>query len=327
MRTFSPRRHGEPESGRSLWFRSVSPCLRGEVLLLTLLTFSAAAAAQAPLPTPASVRITMEALHAAGGVPPGWEVTLQAGDVQGGRQVFMEQGCGSCHIVAGANLPTRPPGAAVVGPELTGMGKHHPPQYFLEAIVNPNAVLIDGAGYIDEQGRSTMPSYPDLTVAQVQDLVAFLASLTSGGDAPCHAPAAGGTPGAVAAAPIAAPKAGASTGPLPASPPGGGVFLVQTYDIKPGQLEAFERWFRDEFMPKTKAFGGVERIETSVDRSRRGPLVTTVFTFRDRTAYDRWNNNLAMRELAAKFDDFIGLHGHILYDTPPAYRAASLSSP
>jgi len=149
-----------------------------------------AALAQAPLPTPRSVRITMEALHAAGGVPPGWELALQAGDVKGGRQLFIEQGCVSCHVVQGANLPAVPANEQHIGPELTGMGSHHPAVYFLEAIVNPNAVLIEGPGYIDAEGGSTMPAYPDLTVSQLQDLVAFLSSLTTGGDAACHAPAA-----------------------------------------------------------------------------------------------------------------------------------------
>jgi len=64
-----------------------------------------------------------------------------------------------------------------------------------------------------------------------------------------------------------------------------------------------------------------------VDRSRRGPALTTVFGFRDRPAYDRWNNNLGMRELAARFDEFIGLHGHVMYDAPPVYRAEGLSLP
>lgn len=288
----------------------------------------ALAAAQAPLPTPRSVRITMEALHAAGGVPPGWELTLQAGDVKGGRQLFVEQGCTSCHVVQGANLPPVPEDERQVGPELTGMGAHHPPIYFLEAIVNPNAVLVEGPGYIDEQGRSTMPNYPDLTVSQLQDLVAFLASLTSGGAAACHAPGAV-TPGSgPPPTQVAAPVAPTPAVPLPAPPAAAAtVFLVQTYDVLPGKLADFEAWFQGTFVPRLRAFGGIERIETTVDRARRGPALTTVIGFRDRAAYDRWNNNLGMRDLAAKFDEFIGVHGHVVYDSPPLYRAAGLSAP
>lgn len=290
-------------------------------------TVPLAVAAQAPLPTPRSVRITMEALHAAGGVPPGWELTLQAGDVKGGRQLFIEQGCTSCHVVQGANLPPVPANEQQIGPELTGMGAHHPPIYFLEAIVNPNAVLVEGPGYIDEQGRSTMPAYPDLNVAQLQDLVAFLASLTTGGDAACHAPSAV-TPGTgPPPTHVAAPVAPTPVVPLPAAPAAASsVYLVQTYDVLPGKLAEFEAWFQGTFAPRLRAFGGIERIETTVDRARRGPALTTVIAFRDQTAYQRWNNNLAMRELAAKFDEFIGVHGHVVYDGPPLYRASRLSA-
>ncbi|MEO8601491.1 MAG: c-type cytochrome [bacterium] len=293
---------------------------------LVLLLLAAAAAAQPPQPTPKSVRITMEALHAAGGTPPGWELTLLPGDAQSGRQVFRQQGCTSCHVVQGADFAAVPDGERGIGPELTGMGAHHPPIYFVESIVNPNAVLIEGPGYIDAGGRSTMPSYPDISVADLQDLVAFLASLTSGGDVACHVPST--TPGAAPVAPVAPLAAAEPAGPLPAPPPATArYFLVQTYDVKPGQLEAFQTWFRGELTPRMRAFPGVDSVETHVDRSRRGPALTTVFGFRDRAAYDKWNNNLAMRELAAKFDDFIGLHGHVVYETPPIYRVGELSLP
>jgi mono/diheme cytochrome c family protein/quinol monooxygenase YgiN len=264
------------------------------------------------------VHITMQALHDAGGVPPGWQLALQPGDVQGGRQLFFKQGCHKCHVVQGANLPPVRAEEVGVGPELTGMGKHHPPAYFVESIVNPNAVVVDGPGYADTTGRSTMPAYPDLTVAQLQDLVAFLSSLTTGEAAvhPTLVTPAGVTP--TPAQPVS---------PLPAAPPDAATaFLVQTYDIKPDQLAAFERWFRDDFAPAMQAFDGVARVDTVIDRSRR-PSVTTVFAFRDRAALDKWNNNLGMRDLAARFDDFIGLHGHFVYEDAPLYRAPSLSVP
>lgn len=271
------------------------------------------ATAQAP-----PVHISMQALHEAGGVPPGWQFALQAGDVQGGRQLFFEQGCHACHIVKGANLPTPPPAEVRNGPELTGMGRHHPPAYFLESIVNPSAVVVEGPGHADANGRSTMPAYPDLTVAQLQDLVAFVSSLTVG-EAAAHA--------APIATPAGTPTPALSANPLPAAPPAApGTFLVQTYDVNPGQLAAFETWFAAEFGPRMRGFDGVVGIETVVDRARR-PAVTTVFAFRDRAAFDKWNNNLQMRELAAKFDEFVGLHGHLVYDLPPTYRAPSLSLP
>jgi hypothetical protein len=75
-----------------------------------------------------------------------------------------------------------------------------------------------------------------------------------------------------------------------------------------------------------RAFDGVISVETVVDRTRR-PAVTTVFAFRDRAAFDKWNNNLAMRELAAKFDEFIGVHGHLVIDAVPVYEVPTLSLP
>jgi mono/diheme cytochrome c family protein len=284
------------------------------IAIAALIASAAAASAQQ---APAPVHISMEALHAAGGVPPGWQMALRPGDVQGGRQLFFEQGCHTCHVVQGANLPAVAPEQRRNGPELTGMGKHHPPLYFLESIVNPSAVVVEGPGFADADGGSTMPAYPDLTVAQLQDLVAFLSSLTTG------EPTAGALPLVVSAvAPTPAPP----SNPLPVAPPNAATaFLVQTYDIQPGQLAAFEAWFRDEFAPKMQAFGGVVSIDTAVDRTRR-PSVTTVFAFRDRDALNKWNNNLAMRDLAAKFDEFVGVHGHLVYDTPPLHAAPSLST-
>src|SRR5207244_8877719 len=50
--------------------------------------------APAPSERPAirSVRITMAALHQAGGVPPGWRFTVPPGDVGAGRRTFADAG-------------------------------------------------------------------------------------------------------------------------------------------------------------------------------------------------------------------------------------------
>jgi copper resistance protein D len=120
------------------------------------------------------VRTTMEALHASGGVPPGWLFTPPAGDAARGRRVFARLQCYACHAVAGESFP--PPTGA--GPELSGMGEHHPAGYLVESILNPNAVIVEGHGYTGADGRSTMPDYRDsLSVAELIDLVAYLRSL------------------------------------------------------------------------------------------------------------------------------------------------------
>lgn len=40
-----------------------------------------------------SVRMSMEALHAAGGVPPGWKFTLPQGEPESGLEAFIEMQC------------------------------------------------------------------------------------------------------------------------------------------------------------------------------------------------------------------------------------------
>ena len=122
-------------------------------------------------------RITMEALHAAGGVPPGWRFSLPAGDPAAGRRVFVDLKCYACHVIKGEQFPLKPGESPTAGPDLTGMAHHHPTEYLVESIVNPSAVLIEGPGYVGGDGRSIMPASPDMTVAQLIDLVAYLKSV------------------------------------------------------------------------------------------------------------------------------------------------------
>jgi mono/diheme cytochrome c family protein len=136
----------------------------------------------------APVRITMEELHKHGGVPPGWRFTLPDGDPHAGRKVFAKLECYKCHEVKGEHFPHVPKGPDTAGPELTGMGSHHPAEYFAESILNPNAVIVTGPGYTGPDGLSIMPDYREsLTVAELIDLVAYLKSL---GGEHGHAPGA-----------------------------------------------------------------------------------------------------------------------------------------
>lgn len=125
------------------------------------------------------LRMTMDELHRHGGVPPGWLFTLPpGGDPVAGREVFVMAQCYTCHTIAGEQFPPVPPSHRSPAPELTGIGSLHPPAYLAEAIVNPNAVVIDGPGYADADGFSIMPDYTEvLTLRQWLDLVAYLQSL------------------------------------------------------------------------------------------------------------------------------------------------------
>lgn len=125
------------------------------------------------------IRITMEQLHTLGGVPRGWRFTIPSGDPAAGRKVFIELECFKCHAVKGENFSGAPAKQAdEVGPELTGMGDHHPAEYFAESILDPNRILIDGPGYLGPDGNSKMPEYLDsMTLREWVDLVAYLSNL------------------------------------------------------------------------------------------------------------------------------------------------------
>jgi len=131
-------------------------------------------------------RITMEALHAAGGVPPGWRFTLPPGDPAAGRQAFVDLKCYACHAMQGEQFPLKPGETATAGPELTGMGAHHPTEYLVESILNPNAVLVEGPGFIGGDGRSIMPAYADITAAQLVNLIAYLKATSAGSSRHAH---------------------------------------------------------------------------------------------------------------------------------------------
>ena len=151
----------------------------------------------------APVRITMEELHKHGGVPPGWRLTVPLGNPGAGREVFAKLECYKCHAIKGEHFPHAAKGPGDAGPDLTGMGSHHASQYFLESIMNPNAVIVTGPGHTGPDGLSIMPDYREsLTVAELIDLVAYMRGLKgehkhppSGGSG--HAPPApphGGQP-------------------------------------------------------------------------------------------------------------------------------------
>lgn len=294
-------------------------------------------------------RMTMEALHKAGGVPAGWMLTPPPGDAAAGRALFADLGCHSCHRVAGEPFAEE---SGTEGPELTGMGAHHPPAYFAEAIVNPDAVLVEGPGWIGKDGRSTMPSYPDLTVGQLADLVAYVASLRTGGEHAGHQTAGGGMPpghceqaaggapaaagaatGAPAVAAGAAPAAAAMPSnliPRPAPPPmPAKAFFVQSYEVLPGKAEAFAAWFQRDGARRFLAFDGLVSVETFVDVTRPGPAVTSVFGFRDAQALNAFLATHDPNTIAVgnEFDSFVGDHDHHVFTRPPIYKVPGLSAP
>jgi Cytochrome c len=256
--------------------------------------------------------MTMAELHQAGGVPPGWKMSAGQGDPAAGLRAFVDLGCRICHVVGGVELPEASMNASAPGPDLSGMGAHHPAAYFAESILDPSAVLVDGPGYIGPDGLSTMPTYPHMTVAQLSDIVAFLASLTE--EKPHESLPA-------------APRVATSTAEVPPAPPGAAsAFLVQSYDVRPGKLAELESWFAAEGAERLLSHGGPVAMETFVDRMSAGPSMTTVFAFDSPADLARFSTNGALREAKLTFDEFVGFHVHTAYDAPPIYRAPSLSA-
>ena len=110
-----------------------------------------------------------------------WTFTLPQGDPVKGRKVFVKLECYSCHQVLGEKFPQ--PGGDAIGPELSQMASMHPLEYFVEAIMNPSAVIEDR--YRGADGRSKMPSFNDImTVEELIDLATFLKSLGPGHSSP-----------------------------------------------------------------------------------------------------------------------------------------------
>src|SRR5262249_13938224 len=256
-------------------------------------------AARQPRVSPRSVRITMDALHQLGGVPAGWQLTPLPGDAEAGRQTFQDLGCPSCHRIAGepfAGQATRGP-----GPDLTGNGAHPPPAGLPASSSNPDAVLADGPGYVSRDGHSAMPAYPDLTVTQLEDLVAYLSSLTSGDPHAGHMMAAAGV-------------SSVDNRPTPPETQAKS-FFVQTYDVQPGKVKDFEDWFTREGAKKFMAVDGLVGIDTFVDGTRPTQTVTTVFSFRDDAALNAFMtaHDPGSVAVGSEFDSFVGPHDHRIF--------------
>jgi putative copper resistance protein D len=170
--------------GRRGVARSVAPSRFSTYLaaeaLIALAVFASTAALGEATPgrharqerRPAS-HVTAKELRQSGSGARGGSLTVPPGDAARGRMVFVKLQCFGCHAVQGEPLP----GARRPGPDLTGIGSRHPAD-LVESIMNPNAMILDGPGYTDARGSSTMPDYREtLTVGELIDLVAYLKSL------------------------------------------------------------------------------------------------------------------------------------------------------
>lgn len=103
---------------------------------------------------------------------------IPEGDPEGGKDVFEEMKCFTCHKIEGGGFPVSKEDEGGVGPDLTGIGGFQTPVYLFESIVNPGAVVVQGEGFVGDDGKSKMPEYHDtLNLRDLVDLVAYLSSL------------------------------------------------------------------------------------------------------------------------------------------------------
>lgn len=268
-------------------------------------------------------RLTMEELHGLGGVPVGWQLTPPVGDPQRGREYFIEFGCHRCHAVAGENFPQ---GQSGPGPELTGMGAHHPPAYFVEAILNPNAVRVDGPDYLAPDGSSRMPAYPEMTLAELSDVVAYLSSLRTAAEDTSHA----GHHSEGSHADHAAHHhhtQGTGVGPAGSAPVAAAfaqdrsAYVVRAYQLGETELEPFYDWFAEKRLVDVPGLLG---IETYASRERTGAgkiTLVTVFRFADEGAA------MAFLDRASQSTEFFSPPGEVLLFGPVLFHALQLSLP
>ncbi|MBI3783406.1 MAG: cytochrome c [Deltaproteobacteria bacterium] len=259
-------------------------------------------------PTRAPVRVTMQALHQSGGLPLGWRFTPPQGDVAAGRKLFVDYGCHSCHSIQGETFPVVAADEARPGPDLSGMGDHHPAEYFAESILNPDAVLVEGPGYISEGGRSSMPSYAEMTLKQLADLVAYLKSLTL----PGAAPAIDCTKGRAA---VGSGRAAGAVSPFG--------YVAQAFEVDDGRLDGFYAWFDRRGFSR---YDGLVSIDTYVSRVHRGRHeIVCLFGFDSETALLRFSDEIKKAKPAP--DDFVHPTRNYRLQSPPLYLAPQMSVP
>lgn len=119
-------------------------------------------------------------------MPDNWKFSIARGDPAAGRELFVELECFKCHEIKGENFPGVAPEEKGIGPELSQMAGSHTLEFFVESIVNPDAVIDAEAreeGHLGPDGRSRMPSFADvLTIKQASDLATYLDSLAKRGN-------------------------------------------------------------------------------------------------------------------------------------------------
>jgi L-cysteine S-thiosulfotransferase len=115
---------------------------------------------------------------------PSFGFPIEEGDIEAGRQAFIDHQCHQCHSVAGVRLPAlagASPPIFELGGETTNIKSY---AELMTGIINPNHFISES--YRDQQLRLNaglplqspmpLPHIDNMTVRQLIDLVAFLDS-------------------------------------------------------------------------------------------------------------------------------------------------------
>lgn len=95
-------------------------------------------------------------------------------DLKKGKDLIGTLRCFQCHVIAGFS-----DAQTMAGPDLSHAGIIHRPEYLIESIKSPSAVIVPYPGYSGEQDDSTMPVYDAQTLPEqdYKHIAAYLGSL------------------------------------------------------------------------------------------------------------------------------------------------------
>ena len=133
--------------------------------------------------TQISVVLSLTVLVVGCAYAPGISVPIQQGDIDRGRQAFIDHQCHQCHSVAGVRLPALAGAGPVqlqLGGEVIAVRSYGE---LLTSIINPNHVVSESyrqqlqlEATVPLESPMPMPHIDTMSVRQLIDLVAFLDS-------------------------------------------------------------------------------------------------------------------------------------------------------
>lgn len=114
---------------------------------------------------------------------PGFSFPIEQGNIDRGRQAFVDHQCHQCHSIAGVSLPTlagAPPPILELGGE-TSVSLSS--AELMTSIINPNHIISERyreqlrlEAVVPLESPMPMPHIENMTVRQLIDLIAFLDS-------------------------------------------------------------------------------------------------------------------------------------------------------